>query len=152
VRAKNRLSNCTCLAYVKGLNHVGFPSSQGISFPLESRFRTRGGPLTGLHSNLIHLLYSTPQKQVIIYRRFRNYRHIFARSICSLFICLFFILSGVRLSPLGTAATTGLLYQPRMIGDCDCVEIGRMKIGRGNVSTRRKPAPEPFCPPQIPHD
>jgi hypothetical protein len=21
---------------------------------------------------------------------------------------------------LGTAATTGLLYQPRMIGDCDC--------------------------------
>jgi hypothetical protein len=25
---------------------------------------------------------------------------------------LFIILSGVRLSPLGTAATTGLLYQP----------------------------------------
>jgi hypothetical protein len=25
------------------------------------------------------------------------------------------ILSGVRLSPLGTAATTGLLYQPQMI-------------------------------------
>jgi hypothetical protein len=25
---------------------------------------------------------------------------------------------------LGTAATTGLLYQPRMIGDGDCVEIG----------------------------
>jgi hypothetical protein len=28
---------------------------------------------------------------------------------------LFFIVSGVRLSPLGTAATTGLLYQPQMI-------------------------------------
>jgi hypothetical protein len=30
---------------------------------------------------------------------------------------------------LGTAATTGLLYQPRMIGDGDCGEIGGMKIG-----------------------
>jgi hypothetical protein len=53
---------------------------------------------------------------------------------------------------LGTAATTGLLYQPRMIGDGDCGEIGGMKIGRGNRSTRRKPAPAPLCPPQIPHD
>jgi hypothetical protein len=25
-----------------------------------------------------------------------------------------------------------------------------MKIGRGNRSTRRKPAPAPLCPPQIP--
>jgi hypothetical protein len=33
---------------------------------------------------------------------------------------------------LGTAATTGLLYQPRMIGVGDCGEIGGMKIGRGN--------------------
>jgi hypothetical protein len=32
---------------------------------------------------------------------------------------------------LGTAATTGLLYQPRVIGDGDCGEIGGMKIGRG---------------------
>jgi hypothetical protein len=53
---------------------------------------------------------------------------------------------------LGTAATTGLLYQPRMIGDDDCGEIGGMKIGRGNRSTRRKPAPAPLYPPQIPHD
>jgi hypothetical protein len=30
--------------------------------------------------------------------------------------------------------------------------IGGMKIGRGNRSTRRKPAPAPLCPPQIPHD
>jgi hypothetical protein len=27
-----------------------------------------------------------------------------------------------------------------------------MKIGKGNRSTRRKPAPAPFCPPQIPLD
>jgi hypothetical protein len=31
---------------------------------------------------------------------------------------------------LGTADTTGPLYQPRMIGDGDCGEIGGMKIGR----------------------
>jgi hypothetical protein len=53
---------------------------------------------------------------------------------------------------LGTAATTGLLYQPRMIGDGDCGEIGGIKIGRGYRSTRRKPAPAPLCPPEIPRD
>jgi hypothetical protein len=47
---------------------------------------------------------------------------------------------------------TGLLYQPRMICDGDCGEIGGMKIGRGTRSTRRKPAPAPLCKPQIPHD
>jgi hypothetical protein len=44
----------------------------------------------------------------------------------------------------GTAAITGLLYQPRMIGDGDCGEIGGIRIGRGNRSTRRKPAPAPL--------
>jgi hypothetical protein len=56
-----------------------------------------------------------------------------------------------QLSPLGTAATSGLLYQPQMISDGDCVETGGMKIGRGNRSTRRKPAPVPLCPPQTTH-
>jgi hypothetical protein len=63
-----------------------------------------------------------------------------------LYHCFFIIPSGVRLSPLGTAATTGLLYH----GDCGAT--GEMKIGRGNRSTRRKPAPAPLCPPQIPYD
>jgi hypothetical protein len=63
----------------------------------------------------------------------------------------FYFLSGVRLSPLGTAATIGQLYQPRMI-DGDCGAIGGMKIGRGNRGTRRKPAPVPLCLPQIPRD
>jgi hypothetical protein len=67
-------------------------------------------------------------------------------------ICVFFIVSGVRLSPLGTAATSGLLYQAQMIDDGDYGEIGGMKIGRGNRSTRRRPTPAPLCPPQIPHD
>jgi hypothetical protein len=35
-------------------------------------------------------------------------------------------------------------------GDYDNGEIGGM-IGRGNRSTRRKPAPGPLCPPQTPH-
>jgi hypothetical protein len=61
-------------------------------------------------------------------------------------------ITGVRLSPLGTAATTGLLYQPQMIDDGDYGETGGMKIGRGNRSTLRKPAPAPLCPPQILHD
>jgi hypothetical protein len=47
-------------------------------------------------------------------------------------ISFFIIVCGVRLSPLGTAATIGLLYQPQMIDDGDCGEIGGMKIGRGN--------------------
>jgi hypothetical protein len=54
---------------------------------------------------------------------------------------VFIILSGLRLSLFGNAATTGLLYQHQMIGDGDCGEIGEMKIGRGNRS-----------PSQIPHD
>jgi hypothetical protein len=39
-----------------------------------------------------------------------------------------------------------------MIDDGDCGAIGGMNIGRGNRSTRRKPASAPFCPPQIPQD
>jgi hypothetical protein len=44
------------------------------------------------------------------------------------------------------------LYQPQMIGEGDCGAIGGMKIGKGNRSTRRNPAPAPLCLPQIPHD
>jgi hypothetical protein len=62
------------------------------------------------------------------------------------------ILSWVRVSPLGTAANTGILYQPQMIDYGACGAIGGMKIGSENRSTRRKPAPVPLCPPQVPHD
>jgi hypothetical protein len=55
-------------------------------------------------------------------------------------------------NPPGTAATTGLLYQRQMIDDGDCEASGGIKIGRGNRSTRRKPAPAPLCPQQISHD
>jgi hypothetical protein len=53
---------------------------------------------------------------------------------------------------LGTAATIGLVYQPRMRGEGDCGEIGGTMIGRENRSTQRKPVPAPLSTPQIPHD
>jgi hypothetical protein len=34
----------------------------------------------------------------------------------------------------------------------ECVTFGRISVGRGNGSTRRRPTPVPLCPPQIPHD
>jgi hypothetical protein len=46
---------------------------------------------------------------------------------------------------LGTEATTGLLYQPQMIGDGHCGDIGGTEIGRGNRSARRNPATNPTC-------
>jgi hypothetical protein len=55
---------------------------------------------------------------------------------------------GVQLGPLGTAATNRPIVPAP--GDYDDREIGGM-IGRGNRSTRRKPAPVQLCPPQTPH-
>jgi hypothetical protein len=51
--------------------------------------------------------------------------------------------------PLGTSA----IYWPIVPapGDFEDGEFGGMN-GRGNRSTRRKPAPAPLCPPQIPLD
>jgi hypothetical protein len=51
------------------------------------------------------------------------------------------------LVPLGTAATNRPIVPAP--GDYDDGGIGGM-IGRGNRSTRRKPAPMPFCPSQTP--
>jgi hypothetical protein len=52
------------------------------------------------------------------------------------------------LGPLGTATTNRPIVAAP--GDYDDGETGEM-IGRGNRSTRRKPAPVPLCPPQTPH-
>jgi hypothetical protein len=40
----------------------------------------------------------------------------------------------------------------RAWGDCEDEEFGEMKSVRGNLSSRRRPAPAPLCPPQIPLD
>jgi hypothetical protein len=71
-------------------------------------------------------------------------------AICTLWsrILIIIILSGVRLSPLGTVATTGLLYHLQMVIVEQLVEWNLA----GNRSTGRKPASAPLCLPQIPHD
>jgi hypothetical protein len=46
---------------------------------------------------------------------------------------------GVQLGPFGTAATNRPIVPAP--GDYDDVEIGGIMIGKGNRSTRRKPAP-----------
>jgi hypothetical protein len=77
----------------------------------------------------------------------------------SIFIRLFsgsplleiFIASGVGLSPLYCGHFWPIV-PPQMIGEGDCGAIVGMKIGRWIRSTRRKPAPSPLCPPQIPLD
>jgi hypothetical protein len=50
---------------------------------------------------------------------------------------------------VGTTATNRPIVPAP--GDYDG-QFDGMMIGRGNRSTRRKPAPVPLCPPQIPHD
>jgi hypothetical protein len=64
-------------------------------------------------------------------------------------IFIIIILSAVRVSPLGTAATSGLLYQTRIVDDV-CAAIGGIRIGRGKRSARRKPALVLLCLPQVP--
>jgi hypothetical protein len=51
---------------------------------------------------------------------------------CFTVLCFNNFFSGVGLSPLGTAATSGLLYEPQMIDKGDCGAIGGTKVGRGN--------------------
>jgi hypothetical protein len=55
-----------------------------------------------------------------------------------------------KLGPLGTSATNWPIAPTPDV--CEDGEFIGMKIGRGNLSTRRKPAPAPLCPPQIPLD
>jgi hypothetical protein len=50
---------------------------------------------------------------------------------------------GVHMGPLGTSATKWPIVPAP--GDYEDGEFGGI-IGRGNGSTRRKPAPVPFCP------
>jgi hypothetical protein len=54
---------------------------------------------------------------------------------------------------LGTSATDWpIVPVPADDYDGDYGAIGGMKIGKGNHSSLRKPAPAPPCSPQIPHD
>jgi hypothetical protein len=67
--------------------------------------------------------------------------------IVKLFFLIGIVGGGIQ-GRLGIAATNRLIVPAP--GDYDDGETGGM-IGRGNQSTRGKPAPVPLCPPQIPH-
>jgi hypothetical protein len=58
--------------------------------------------------------------------------------------------AGVEPSPPSLRAIIGLLYQPWMIDDYCAASSGIMS-GRGNWSTRSKPAPVRLCLPYVPH-
>jgi hypothetical protein len=67
----------------------------------------------------------------------------------------FRFISVTRSRTVGRTPWTGdqLVARPLLTapGECDDDEVGGMNgFGRGNRSTRRKPAPTPLCPPQIP--
>jgi hypothetical protein len=67
-------------------------------------------------------------------------------------VSFFFLGVGWDWAHLVHRLLSGLMYQPWMIGDDECGGVGGMRIGRGNQSIWRKPAPVPLCPPQNPHD
>jgi hypothetical protein len=73
---------------------------------------------------------------------------------CGFLVGFFFQFPGVGWDwvHLVRRSLIGLLHKPRMIDDGECGAVGGIRIGRGNLSTLRKPAPLPLCPPLIPHD
>jgi hypothetical protein len=75
--------------------------------------------------------------------------HFTTLSVAFNFFLIRLIGGGFRIGPLGRSATNWPT-EPAP-GDYDDGEIGGM-IGKGNRSTRRKPALVPLCPPQIPYD
>jgi hypothetical protein len=98
----------------------------------------------GLHNTKYGRICSFYFERILQYR----YEETFAATNYFFFICI-----------SGGGAQTG---STRHVGhfwpivpapsDCEDGEFGGMKTGRGNLSTRRKPVPEPLCPPQIPLD
>jgi hypothetical protein len=96
---------------------------------------------------------------MVFFRNFglsRNYvglqptNNILSRAVIILIFLFGIVGGGVQLDPLGTSATNWPIVP--VPGDYEAGEFVGMMIGRGNRSTRRKPAPVPLCPPQIPND
>jgi hypothetical protein len=82
--------------------------------------------------------YEIERKIIVTYQEEAEENHgrvtmfIHRPIIVSLTYFIFFIiLSGVRLSPLGTASTTDPLSQSQMIDDGDYGAIGGINIGKG---------------------
>jgi hypothetical protein len=164
-RSKNtksrRLIDMVCSVDIKGTTHQKFfPIKQTVNQTFYLHLSER------LRSNIFqdNQIFAKEEKrdcalcqceiclQMCVHRDERQCRNSSPKRVLYFEGSFFFLVSlgGVRLSPLGTSATVGLLYQPRMIDDGDYGAVGGMRIGRGNRSTRRKPAPVSLCPPQIP--
>jgi hypothetical protein len=81
---------------------------------------------------------------------------IYFRTFSTSILVFFFLVSwgGMRLSPLGTSAINWPIVPAPDddVDDDECGAVGGMRIGKGNRSTRRKPAPVPLRSPQISHD
>jgi hypothetical protein len=65
----------------------------------------------------------------------------------------------MRLSPLSMPASSGVVVPTRIMMMMMMVmmiderrTVGRMRTGRGNRSTRKKPAPVALFPPEVTHD
>jgi hypothetical protein len=86
----------------------------------------------------------------VVFFPFRLWQH-FKFATTENYSILFFFLIGWDWVHMVLRPLFGLLYQPQMIDD-ERGAIGGMWIGRGNRSSRIKPASIQFCPPQIPHD
>jgi hypothetical protein len=84
---------------------------------------------------------------------FRNFRKLLCKPTLIAYRFFFLNSHSGGWSPnesTGTSATEWPIVPAP--GDYDDAEFGGIKIDRGNRSTRRKPAPAPLCPPQIPLD
>jgi hypothetical protein len=57
-----------------------------------------------------------------------DWKGIWEKAREGFFFKFFIILSGVRLSALGTVAITGLFYKPQMIDDGDCRAVSGMNL------------------------
>jgi hypothetical protein len=85
----------------------------------------------------------------LIVNHWRHQNNVNGTGRTFLFFLIGIVGAGAELGPLGTTATNRPTVPAQ--ADYDDAEIGGMMTGRGNRSTRRKPASVPLCPPQIPH-
>jgi hypothetical protein len=77
------------------------------------------------------------------------YQNTHCRNPENYFFLIQIVRGEVQLGPLDTADTSRPIVQAPGVHEDG--EFGGMMIGRGNRSTRKKPAPVPLFPPQIPH-
>jgi hypothetical protein len=117
-------------------------------------YRGRNGKLHSFPHHSTHLLSLSGQLQAAVLHLQRDiYLFVYSSTLWhhGLVFISYFLMGWDRVH-LVVRPLFGLLYQPWTIDDDDCGAIGGMRIGRGNRSTQRKPAPLSICPPQIPHD